>query len=79
MLQTIAVPVTPSLQLSDPRFLLALLLLAFKSAASGLNNQAAAFYDQSQRNRWSTPLRRSKLAFLHFLCCIARHRERERR
>ena len=31
MLQTIAVPVTPSLQMSDPRFLLALLLLAFSN------------------------------------------------
>ena len=31
MLQTIAVPVTPSLQMSDPRLLLALLLLAFSN------------------------------------------------
>ena len=31
MLQTIAVPVTPSLQLSDPRFILALLLLAISN------------------------------------------------
>jgi len=29
MLQTIAVPVTPRLQLSDPRFLLALVFLIF--------------------------------------------------
>ena len=31
MLQTIAVPVTPSLQMSDPRLLLALLFLAFSN------------------------------------------------